>query len=48
MKRFESLIRNLEIILVAVNGGDAKKLIEQYQRGEDASEIDPLDDDNVW
>jgi hypothetical protein len=44
-KRFESLIKNLGVLLVAANGGDAKKLIDQYS-GEEEEENESVDNPN--
>lgn len=47
----KSLVKSLEVILVAVNGGDVKKLLAMQEEDHDDDPDSPdlqVDDANVW
>lgn len=49
----KSLVRSIEVIMVAVNGGDVKALIARHEEEmvrelERSNDVDPLDDDSIW
>lgn len=49
----KSLVRSIEVVMVAVNGGDVKKLIDRHEEDmareqSRENETDPLDGDNLW
>lgn len=51
--RMKSLVRSIEVVMVAVNGGDVKKLIDRHEEDmareqSRENETDPLDGDNLW